>query len=238
MKMLFPDATQRSPTAVAGKSDLTDQNVSSSVVLQHGGAGTTQLFTTPRGTAIPTLAGSGITSPTAAHQTKYTELTTSITQAGQFGSALGEGSVRGIGVDIENAYSATGAAGATATGVLNTYGGGQQEVCEVLAKTWFRFSVGGKKQIESAVRHLPAAGGLYGSVSTTANAAIVSNYSNGMPGSWRNLKVPILIARDDQVLGDYGVAGGSSLTFSLTTGIGQPTLVWVVLKCALKGDAR
>lgn len=238
MKLLFPDATQRSPTAVAGKSDLTDQNVYSAVVLQHGGAGTTQLFTTPRGTAIPALAGSAITAPTSAHQMKYTELTTSITQAGQFGSALGEGSVRGIGIDIENAYSVTGASGATATASLNGYGAGQQEVNEIIGKCWFRFSVGGKKQMESAVRHLPAAGGLYGAVSTTANAAIASSYSNGMPGSWRNLKVPILIARDDQVLGDFGIAGGDSLTFSLTTGVGQPVLVWVTLKTALKGDAR
>ncbi len=232
MKLLFPDASQRSPTAVAGKSDLRDENVYSAGVLAHGASGSIQLFTTPRGQAIPELAGSGITATTAAHQMKYTELTTNITQAGQFGSALGEGSVRGVGLDIENAYVTS------ASGALNTYGAGQQEVSEILAKCFFRLSIGGKKQLESAVRHLPAAGGSYGSVSTTGNAVTVSQLSNGLPGSWRNLKVPILIARTDTVVGDLGVAGGASLTFSVTTSLGQPCLVWSVLKTAIKGDAR
>lgn len=232
MKLMFPDASGRSPTAVPGKSDLRDENVYSSGVLAHGASGTIQLFTTPRGQQIPELAGSGITATTAAHQMKYTELTTNITQAGQFGSALGEGSVRGVGLDVENAYVAF------ATGVPNTYGAGQQEVSEILSKCFFRLSIGGKKQIESAMRHLPASGGSYGSVATTANAATVTQLSNGIPGSWRNLKVPILIARTDTVVGDLGVAGGASLAFSVTGSIGQPCLVWAVLKTAIKGDAR
>ncbi len=230
MKLLFPDAAQRSPTAVAGKSDLRDENVYSAGVLAHGASGSIQLFTTPRGQAIPELTTQ--TATTAAHQMKYTELTTNITQAGQFGSALGEGSVRGVGLDIENAYVTA------ATGALNTYGAGQQEVSEILAKCFFRLSIGGKKQIESAVRHLPSAGGSYGSIATTANAMTVSQLSNGLPGSWRNLKVPILIARTDTVVGDLGVAGGASLAFSVTGSIGQPCLVWAVLKTAIKGDAR
>lgn len=230
MKLLFPDASQRSSTAVPGKSDLRDENVYSSGVLAHGASGSMQLFTTPRGQSIPELTTQ--TATTAAHQMKYSELTTNITQAGQFGSALGEGSVRGIGLDIENAYVNP------ASGVLNTYGAGQQEVTEILAKTFFRLSIGGKKQIESATRHLPSAGGSYGAVATTANAATVSQLSNGLPGSWRNLKVPILISRTDTVVGDLGIAGGSSLVFSVTGSIGQPCLVWAVLKTAIKGDAR
>lgn len=233
MKLLFPDASLRSPTAVAGRSDLRDENVVSAAVVQHGGAGTIQLFTVSRGQPIPTLAGSGITAPTAGHLTKYSELTTSITQNGQLGSALGEGSVRAIGIDIENAYVTA------STGALNTsYGAGQQEVSEILNKCWFRLSIGGKKQIECGVRHLPAAGGQFGAISSTANATTVSVTGNGYPGSMRRLKIPILIARTDTVVGDLGVAGGDSLVFSTTTGTGQPTLVWVVLATALKGDAR
>lgn len=237
MKLLFPDASQRSPTAVAGKSDLRDENVYSSAVVTHGGSGTVQLFTVPRGGTIPILSASIAVSPNA-HQAKYTELTTNITQAGQFGSALGEGSVRGIGLDIENGYTAF------ATGALNAYGAGQQEVSEILAKMFFRLSIGGKKQIESALRHLPAAGGSYGSMAAASYAAggTISTLSNGLPGSWRNLKVPILIARTDTVVGDLGVAGGSSLVFSNTSFVapqaGQASLIWAVLKTAIKGDAR
>lgn len=232
MKLLFPDASQRSPTAVAGKSDLRDENVYSSGVVTHGGSGTIQLFTVPRGGVIPILTGFALSASPNAHQAKYTELTTNITQAGQFGSALGEGSVRGVGLDIENGY-----ANGT-TGMLNTYGAGMQEVTEVLAKMFFRLSIGGKKQIESAVRHLPAAGGGYGSVATGTTATIASQLSNGIPGSWRNLKVPILIARTDTVVGDLGVAGGSSLVFQDANSPGQPCLIWAVLKTAIKGDAR
>lgn len=229
MKLLFPDAAQRSPTAVAGKSDLRDENVYSAGVLGDGASGSMQLFTIPRGQAIPELTTS--TATNQAHQQRYSETTTNITQAGQFGSALGEGSVRGIGLDIENCWVTP------TTGVPNGYGATQREVGEILSKCFFRLSIGGKKQIESAVRHLPAAGGATGSVSTTANAYTVSALSNGLPGSWRNLKVPILIARTDTVVGDLGIAGGATLSFTSGT-YGQPTLVWCVLKTAIKGDAR
>lgn len=232
MKLLFPDASQRSPTAVAGQSDLRDLNVYSSGVVAHGGAGTIQLFTQARGAPIPEMAASTITATANPHQMKYTELTTNITQSGQFGSALGEGSVRALGLDIENAYVTA------STGALNTYGAGQQEISEVVAKMFFRLLIGGKNQIETAIRHLPASGGLSGSSYSTANASTVSVLSNGLPGSWRSLKVPILIARTDTVVGDLGVAGGSTLVFSVTSGAGQPALVWANLKTAIKGDAR
>jgi len=232
MKILFPDASQRSPTAVGGTSDLRDLNVYSSAVLAHGGGGVTQVFTQPRGASIPELISGSLTATTNAHQMKYTELTTNITQAGQFGSALGEGSVRALGLDIENAYVTA------STGALNTYGAGQQEVSEVMAKMFFRLLIGGKNQIESAIRHLPASGGINGNTFTTATAATVSVLSNGLPGSWRSLKVPILIARTDTVVGDLGVAGSSTLAFSVITGVGQPCLIWANLKTAIKGDAR
>lgn len=236
MKMLFPDASLRSPTAVAGKSDLRDENVVSSGVVQHGGAGTIQLYTVPRGQQIPALAGAGITAPTSAHQMKYSELTTSITQAGQFGSALGEGSIRGIGIDIETGYYTF----TTATSTLNAYGAGQQEIQEITNKMWFRLSIGGKKQIESGVRHLPASGGVIGSVAANglATAAGVSALANGWTGALRRLKVPILVARTDTVVGDLGVAGGDALVFSVTSGVGQPCLIFCNTWTALKGDAR
>lgn len=238
MKLLLPDASLRSPTAVPGRSDIRDENIYSALVLQHGGAGQQQLFTVPRGQAIPRLAGAGITVPTSAHQVNFSELTTNIMQSGQLGSSIGEASVRAIGINIENAYAAGSQTGVATAGSLNTYGAGQQEVQEILGKCFFQFRVAGKLQNQGPVAFYPASGGATGSISTTGNSVTASVMSNGLPGSLRRLKAPILIARTDTVEGTIGVAGGAALAFSVTSGIGQPVLVWVNLFSAVKGDAR
>lgn len=231
MQLYFPDASLRSPTAVPGRSDIRDMHIYSAVVAQHGAAGNQTIFGVTRGQPIPRLNGAGITVPTSAHQVNYTELTTNILQSGQLGSSIGEASIRGLGVDIENAYSSV-------AGVLNTYGGGQQEIYEILGKMFLQFKVGGKLQNEGPLRYYPAAGGPTGSVSTTGNNATVSSLSNGLPATYRRLKAPILVARTDTVEATIGVSGGDALVFSVTTGIGQPVLIWVNLLSATKGDAR
>lgn len=230
MKLLLPDASFRSNTAVPDQADLRDENVYSACVLQHGASGQTQLFSVPKGQAIPRLSGAGITVPTSAHQVTYTELTTNITQAGQLGSALGDSSVRGIGIELENAYAAAGA--------LNTYGAGQQEVAEILGKCFFQLRIGGKKQIEGPLKYFPSPGGLNGAVSTTATTSTVSFVNNGFPGSYRRLRLPIMVGRTDTVEGTVGIAGGTALVFSVTSGIGQPVLVGCSLMSLIKGDAR
>lgn len=238
MQLYFPDASLRSPTAVPGRSDIRDMHIYSALVAQHGGAGNTTIFGVTRGQPIPRLAGAGITVPTSAHQVNYTELTTNILQSGQFGSSIGEASIRAIGIDIENAYVAGSVHGVAAAGDLNTYGAGQQEINEILAKMFLQFKVGGKLQNEGPLRYYPAAGGPTGAVSSTGNSVVVSALSNGLPATYRRLKAPILIARTDTVEATIGVAGGDSLAFSVTTGIGQPVLVWCNLLAATKGDAR
>jgi hypothetical protein len=240
MKLLLPDASLRSPTAVPNKSDMRDENVLSAGLLQHGANGTLSMFTVPRGQPIPRLAGAGITAPTSAHQTTYTELTTNLTQAGQTGSGIGDISVRSIGVTIENGYY-SGAAIATNQG-LNAYGAGSQEVSEILGKCFFQFLVAGKLQVQGPAFLFPAHGAVFGgaAVATTAAAtsAVVGSQNNGWPGAGRRLKLPILVARTDVLEGRFGVAGGDSLVFSVTTGVGQPVLVWANLQAAVKGDAR
>ena len=99
-QLFFPDASLRSPTAVPGRSDIRDMHIYSAMVAQHGGAGNQTIFGVTRGQGIPRLAGAGITAPTSAHQINYTELTTNIMQSGQFGSSIGEASIRALGVDI------------------------------------------------------------------------------------------------------------------------------------------
>lgn len=228
MNMLLPDASFRSPTAVPGKSDMRDENVYSACVLTGGASGNTNVFTVPRGQGIPKL-GTGV--PTAGHQLTYTELTTNISQAGQLGAAIGDASIRKIGISVEQAWF-------DASGVANTVGAGLQEMAEILSKTFFQLRIAGKLQIQGPTFLFPAPGGTFGSIAggvTTKSPAIAGN---GWPGQLRGLKLPILVGRTDTIEGTFGVAGGSSLTFSVASGTYQPCLVWFTLHALVKGDAR
>lgn len=226
MKMLFPDAKFRSPTAVDGKSDMRDENVYSACVVTHGGQGNTTVFTVARGQPIPVL-GSGTPE---AHQKIYTELTTNISQNGQLGAAIGDSAFRALGITIEQGYY-------DASGALNSYGAGFQEVTEILAKTFFQLRIAGKLQIQGPSLFFPASGAAFGSISTGSAAGAVAVANNGWPGALRRLKLPILVGRTDTIEGTYGVAGGSSLEFGDAEGK-QPTLVWFNVFAAVAGDAR
>lgn len=227
MKMLFPDASMRSPTAVPGRSDMRDENIYTALVVSDTANGNTTVFTVPRGQTVPVL-GSGTP---AAHQKTYTELTTNISQAGQLGAAIGDASLRGIGIVIENAsYNTT-------TGAPSSYGATPVEVAEILAKCFFQLRIGGKLQIQGPAHQFPATGGANGFLSYslgTAAAHAVGFIANGNNPAGRTLKLPVLVARNDTVEGTFGVAGGASLAFSAS----QPTLVWVNVKALVKGDAR
>lgn len=230
MQMLFPDPRLRSPTAVPGKSGGRDENIYSAIVVGHGGAGTQKLFTVPEGQAIPRLVGAGI-APTAQHLLNHTKLTTNLGKAGEVGSAIGELSIRSIGMGFETGY-------VDGSGVLNTYGFGQQETSEVMAKTFIIFRISGTKQIEGPTSFFPTPGAVFGSVSTTEATTTVSYLNNGWPNGGRRLKVFLPAARTDQLEVEFGTAGGVTLTFSVTTGVGQSSLVWCNLWCGVMADAR
>lgn len=225
MKMLLPDASFRSPTAVEGKSDMRDENIYSAVVVSDGANGQTTVFTVPKGQTIP-LLGNGTA---AAHQRTFTELTTNISQAGQLGAAIGDASVRRIGIGYETAWY-------DASGVQNTFGMSQREVSEVNSKCFFQLRIAGKLQIQGPVQFFPSSGGVFGSISTTESAVTVAQVNNGWPGQLRGLKIPVLVGRTDTVEGIFGIAGGASLSF--TTSNGNPSLVWFNLHALIKGDAR
>lgn len=229
-KLLLPDARFRSPTAVEGKADMRDDNIYSSLVVGYGGAGQQKVFTVPQGQAIPRLVGAGIV-PTAAHQLIHSEGTTNLTKAGEAGSAIGDFSIRGLGINFENAWYDT-------NGALNTYGMGQQEVNETLSKTFFQLKIAGKKQVEGATFMFPASGGAFGSISSTETSVTVSQVNNGWPGALRRLKLPILVARTDTIEGVFGVDGSANLVYSVSTGVGQCSLVWINLYSLVKGDVR
>lgn len=232
--LLLPDPRFRSPTAVDGKSDFRDDNIYSSILLQSGGAGQQKLFTIPQGQAIPSLKGAGIIASTQAHQLTYTETTTNLTKAGELGSGIGDAAIRGIGISLE------GAAITLATGAPRTFGATQFEVEDVLSKCFFTLRIANKPMITGPIFAFPAAGGAYSSISTTGAAATASVATNGWPGSYKRLKLPIPVARNDTLEGVFGVAGGSALAFSTSApgSEGQPSLLWVMLAANVAGDIR
>jgi len=236
-ELLLLDARNRSSTAVDDKADMRDENIYSSIVVGFGGAGTQKLFTVPQGQAIPRLVGAGV-APTAAHLLTHDVHSTNLTKAGEAGSALGDFSIRAIGVGFESGWYDD-------EGVLNTYGMGQQEVMEMQSKTFFRLLIAGKKQIEGSIDMFPAYGGVYGGISTTTTAVTVSTVTNGWPGTNRRLhrKLPILVSRTDTIEGVLGVAAGATLTFSVAgtpqePSVGQCSLVRCNLTSNVKGDVR
>src|SRR5258706_6148148 len=101
--LLLPDARFRSPTAVDGKADMRDENIYSSLVVGHGGAGQQKVFTVPQGQAIPRIVGAGI-APTSAHLLTHSELTTNLTQAGEACSAIRDLTVPPVGITFPNAW--------------------------------------------------------------------------------------------------------------------------------------
>lgn len=229
-QMLFADPRFRSPTAAAGQSGGRDENIYSCLVAGYGGSGTQKMFTVPEGQTIPRLVGTGI-APTAQHLLTMTKLNTNLGKAGEVGAAIGELSIRSIGIGFEQAYY-------DGNGVLNTYGMGQQEVMEMLSKTFLIFRISGTKQIEGPTSFFPAPGGAFGSLSTTENAVTTSVLTNGWPGGGRRLKVFLPAARNDQLEVEFGTAGGVSLSFSVTSGVGQCSLVWCNLWCGVMADVR
>lgn len=233
-KLLLPDNRFRSSTAVDDKADMRDENLYSSIVVAHGASGQKKMFTVPQGQAIPVLAGAGI-APTSPHQLSHTELTTNFTKAGESGSAIGDFSIRGIGITFESAYTVVNGEN---EGSLSGYGMGQQEVNECLAKTFARLIIAGKKQIEGPTWSFPASGSAFGGVATSAENIVASSMSNGWPGALRRLKLPILVARTDTVELVFGVAGSDSLVFSTQAGAGQASLVWCNLHALVAGDVR
>lgn len=229
---LFPAPTFRSPTAASGQSDLRDENVYSSIVMQHAGSGSQKCFTSTLGQSIPSLAGSSASAPAQVHQLKYSNLTTNLQKAGELGSALGDANIRAIGICIE-------AAGVTVgTGAIRLWGAGQFDVADILSKVSFELKIGGKRQIIGPINSFPSYGGVTGSISTTGNAATAGLAQNGWPGMLRRLKYVILVARNDVLEGTFETGNGVALAFTNTANDGQPTLVWVNMHCSIAGDVR
>ncbi len=107
-----------------------------------------------------------------------------------------------------------------------------------MAKTFAIFRISGTKQIEGPTSFFPAPGALFGAVSTTVNNSSVNFLNNGWPNGGRRLKVYLPAGRADQIEVEFGTGGGVALTFSVTTGVGQSSLVWCNLWCGVMADVR
>jgi len=223
----FPDFRTRSSTAAEDLSDYRAEHIYSALVFAHGAGSTLSAFTVPRSQAIPELKGSGITATTQLYQTIYSELHTNIVQSGQLGSSVGEAAVIAIGISVEQ--------GNYAAGVLNTYGAGQVEMTELLYKTFFQLRIATKPQIIGPTHFFPCLGGAFGT-SVANNASFLTN---GVPASPKQLDfTPLMISRTDPLEGISGAGAAATLTFSVTTGVGQPVLLWYGLQAFVRADVR
>lgn len=222
---------QRSVTAAQGYSDFRDDEVYSAACLQHGGSSQVTIFSIPKGQAIPALKGSAITATTQPHQALYSDLTTNLNKAGELGNAIGDIAIRKVHVTIEQA-------GYDSSGAQKAYGGTPAVVTEVLGKCYFKFTIGQKDMIKGPLFRFPAGGGVYGSISSTETAITVGMVTNGIPGPGRVLRMPINVERSDTVEAQIGVAANASLDFGVSSGDGQPTLVWVNLVSNVRADVR
>lgn len=225
----------RSATALDGESDVRDDLIYSSVILGHGGGSQQKMFTVPQGQAIPKMVGTAI-APTELHHLTHSELSTNQDKAGEFGSSIGDAAVRSISLVLEQALP-------KADGTFGTYGATPHEAAEFLAKTYFQFKVGGKVMTQGPVGQFPSSAGLAGgmALSTTVTATTkVSGFAQNGAAllGGRRLKIPVAIARNDVVVGLVGLPNGATYSFSVTTGVGQSTMLTCVLGSLVRGDVR
>jgi hypothetical protein len=225
-KVIIPKGV-RSPTAIAGQSDLRDETIYSSVVAGTTLSGEQKVFTVPQGQSIPLWSA-------GAHpvHTNHTVVTTNLTKAGELGSGVGDISVRALGITAEPALISTAGVESATAGMTPA------DVVQFVYNTTFTLRVGGKKQIEGPTWFFPNMGGVSSSGVTTVPAAaagatlFLGSFTNGPDGiGGRKLKLPILIARSDTLEGECKVPTGS---FTQS----NPALVWYTLLSLVRADVR
>lgn len=233
MARSFVPAGVRSATAVAGVSDMRDENIYSSALLQNGGAGPISLFTVPKGQAIPALRGAASAASTNAWQTTHGDHSTSLEKAGELGDGTGDAAFRGIALHLEQARI-TDAAG----GGISAFGATQLEIADLGAKAAFELRVGKKPMFKSPFFALPTVGGAVGSMASTINNAVYDTSTNGRPGSIRRLIRHIMCSRRDTLEGVLTVANSAVLAFRSAAADGVPCLLWCLMPSNVRGDAR
>lgn len=231
-QLILP-AGRPSATAAPGSADIRTDNAYSAVIVANGATGPNTTFTVAKGGAIPEMKGSSINATTNAHQTNHDFHTTNFQQPSALGQSLGDMAIDDVGLTLESGYVTS------SSGALNTYGAGQQELTECLTKLWFKLSISSKPYVTGVMWMYPALGGPFGAISTTGSQVTAAIATNGNLSSPRlQLAVPILAERGDTITGDVGVGNGSALVFSVTSGVGQPCILWTHARGSVLGDSR
>jgi hypothetical protein len=230
-RSFFPAPKFRSNTALPGYGNVADKTIYSSIVAGHGGGAAQRAFTVGISGAIVRFMGAGI-APTEAHHLLHDYHSTNLEKPSEVAGSIGDARIRGISVKLETARP-------LAAGGFGTYGMTPADVCEFLSKVYCKLFVGGNEQIVAPVDHFPAAGGPQGVVFTAAAATATGMASNGnsLLGG-RKLKVAIPLGQTDLVSMQFSCGNGATLTFSVTTGVGQASLVTTYLSAFTRGDVR
>jgi hypothetical protein len=229
-QMVYPNPRYRSVTAATGIGDAHDGMVYSAGVLQNSGTGLLKLFSVQFGQSIPRLGGA--TAPAQVHQQTYTLVTTNLDRPSQLGDNLGDASLRGISVTIEQA------AFTPATGQPRTWGATQFEVAEITQACAGEFKIGSKPQMQGPIWGYPQYGGPAGAIASTATAATVSTAMNGAIPIGREFRTPMMLGRYDSFAFELSVANGYTLAFSRSATDGQPCLVWCMILVDFMSDVR
>src|SRR3990170_20028 len=172
-QMVYPNPRYRSVTAATGIGDAHYGMVYSAGALAHLGQGQLKLFSVQFGQSIPELRGTGITATTNVWQATYTLTTTNLDRPSQLGDNLGDASLRGIGVTIENA------AYTSATGAQRAFGATQFEVADILSKCSGEFKIGSKPPMQGARWGDPPEGGGGGARAHPGDAVPTSKAPQG-----------------------------------------------------------
>ncbi|MBP6479882.1 MAG: hypothetical protein KA310_03450 [Pseudomonadales bacterium] len=224
-------AGPRSATAVPGTTDKRDENIYAAGVLQNSANGSMSLFTVPKGQPLPFLRGTS-TATTNGWQTLNQDHTTNLEKAGELGDGIGDAAIRGLSLNCEQAGFLP------AAGTLDAYGATSYELMDLQRKCSFEFRVSKKPMFKSPFFAFPGVGGVNGALSSTINNAVRDISTNGASGRVRRLMTHIMASRRDTLEGVFTVCGGASLLFRSSAADGIPTLLWCVLPCTIRGDAR
>lgn len=222
-----------SPLAAPGQYGQRLDNLYSSVVFQHGASGNTKLFTVPEGGVIDKVKSTSITASTQAHHDKHSELTTNLSQAGQLGNEIGDIVVEKFGFWYEQASF-------NSSGVPFDYGFLASDVNQILSKTTCKVQIGGQQYTKGPMRQFGQLSGIMGPLTTTESEQTLGFVSAGPIGMGRSFaKIPLQATQTDLIKVELTIANGSSLTFTTTTGEGQPGLVtaeaWVITAAEVRG---
>ena len=225
IRAALPGTRYRAAANPSGQGDVIDQSIYGAIVVAHGGGvSATKAFTKAIGDPINVMAALTGIAPTETHHTQHDLHSTNLTKQGEVG-AIGDAAIRNIALDIEQAAP-------LASGAFSTYGMTPADVVEFMTKIYCKFMVAGLVKHQGSVKHYPCSNGAAGAVAlgTTASTTTkVSGLVNNGPMGGRRIKVPLQVGAGETIAMEFTGGHSAALVFSVTSGVGQASLVTTVL---------